>query len=80
MTSPFWLALLAVHLGLVLISLLATRGAGYTAGQIALQTLLALLVPFVGAIVVIFMARDVRAPNAKPEPSGFDRDDIGSGV
>jgi hypothetical protein len=69
----WWVAGALVHAAMAVAAiLLASRSGAYFNGQRAMQGLLALLVPAVGPVVVMGMARQALAPTPKVEPGAFD--------
>ena len=70
---------LVLHLLLAGAALLAIRRVeGCTRAQVKRQSLVALFVPWLGPIVVLFMARDEIAGPPKPDDSSFDRQPYGN--
>jgi hypothetical protein len=79
--SQFWWLVLGItaHTLLVVLALAFALRAGYTRSQLITQTILAGLVPALGAIIVISMARDSIAVPPPPDSSRFDRNYTGEG-
>ncbi len=73
-------ALLLVHVVLLAAAIvIAVRSRAYTKLQLVAQSLLAILVPVLGAVAVLVFAREAIALPPKPDGSKFDRNYIGSG-
>ena len=71
-TEILLLVLLAVHVVVALITIaFAARCRAFTRFQVVLQSLVALLLPIVGAILVLVNSREALAPPQKPEKSDF---------
>lgn len=80
MSQSWWLLLgISAHVVFVACALICARRAGYTRNQFIAQAALATLVPAIGAVVVLSMARDAVAPTPAPDSSRFDRNYTGEG-
>ena len=80
MPQTWWLALgIAAHTLFAVLALAYAARAGYTRAQYIAQALLATLVPAVGAIIVLSMAKDAVAAPPPPDESRFDRNYTGEG-
>lgn len=80
MPQTWWLVLgISAHVLFVAGALICAARAGYTRAQFIAQAALAILVPAVGAVVVLSMARDAVAPAPAPDTSRFDRNYTGEG-
>ena len=65
------LVLVAAHLVIACSAIFITRRARYTRLQLAVQAALAVLLPVVGAVVVIAMAREALAAPPGPDTTSF---------
>lgn len=81
MSTTSWLLLaIAAHLALALAATIAVRRIdAYTRAQRLLQIGLALLIPALGVIVVLLMAKEALTEPPKPDNSRFDPDYLGRG-
>ena len=80
MSHPWWIVLgITAHTLFAVFTLAFAMRAGYTRSQFIAQTLLAGLVPVLGAIIVLSMARDAVAAPVPPDTSRFDRNYTGEG-
>jgi hypothetical protein len=80
MPQTWWLVFgIAAHTLFAAFALAYATRAGYTRAQYIAQALLAALVPALGAVMVLSMAKDAVAALPPPDESRFDRNYTGEG-
>ncbi len=74
MSTTYWLLVVAlIHTLLLAAAVVAVYRVGvYSLAQGSLQIAIALFVPILGAVAVLFMAKEAMAEPAKPDESRFD--------